>query len=89
LRPPVREARAVDRLKVAVVSTALGPRNVFMTPPLFYGGLEEVAALRARYLLEQGHRVYLFAVQGSEGGLEGQVARLGDLVGVSLEEESE
>jgi len=57
----------VDRLKVAVVSTALGPGNVFMTPPLFYGGLEEVAALRARYLLEQGHRVYLFAVQGSEG----------------------
>jgi glycosyltransferase involved in cell wall biosynthesis len=54
-------------LKVAVISTALGPGNIFTTPPLFYGGLEEVAALRARHLLEQGHRVYLFAAQGSEG----------------------
>jgi len=57
----------LDRLKVAVVSSALGPGTPFTTPPLFYGGLEEVAALRARYLLEQGHKVYLFAAQGSEG----------------------
>jgi len=54
-------------VKVAIVSSALGPGNIFTTPPLFYGGLEEVAALRARYLLEQGHKVYLFAAQGSEG----------------------
>jgi len=54
-------------VKVAVVSTALGPNTPFTTPPLFYGGLEEVAALRARHLLEQGHKVYLFAAQGSEG----------------------
>ena len=54
-------------MKVAVVSTALGPGTIFTTPPLFYGGLEEVAALRARHLLEQGHKVYLFAAQGSEG----------------------
>jgi len=61
-------------VKVAVVSTALGPGNIFTTPPLFYGGLEEVAALRARHLLEQGHRFTCLPLRAARepGGPGGQ-----------------
>jgi hypothetical protein len=62
-------------LKVAVVSTALGPGNIFTTPPLFYGGLEEVAALRARHLLEQAIGFTCLPLR-QRGSVEGEVARL-------------
>jgi len=54
-------------VKVAVVSTALGPGNIFTTPPLFYGGLEEVAALRARHLLSRAIRFTCLPPRAARG----------------------
>lgn len=50
------------RMRVAVVSS-----TVITSPPSphMYGGLEYVSALRARWLAERGHEVYLFCARGS------------------------
>jgi len=52
-------------MKVAIISSAV-QGSTFTSPPISYGGLEEITALRAKFFMENNVDVYLFALTGSE-----------------------